>query len=156
MVVLPFNYWAWWLGWAQSASPPDGGTLVTGNTSPIYSKRYYALKQLWTTVRPGWSVTPMTTTDPNLQVGAGNQDPCTARVDLLAFTSPDKATVAVLMTNTTTANKVLAVSGLPGTSVQAYRSDALNDMSAQSPVAITKGVANISLPANSAVLAVAH
>jgi glucuronoarabinoxylan endo-1,4-beta-xylanase len=156
LVVLPFNYWAWWLGWAQSSSPPDGGTLVTGNTTPIYSKRYYALKQLWTTVRPGWSVTPMTTTDPNLQVGAGNQDPCTARVDLLAFTSPDKATVAVLMTNTTTANKVLAVSGLPGTSVQAYRSDALNDMAALSPVAITKGVANISLPASSAVLAIAH
>jgi hypothetical protein len=40
--------------------------------------------------------------------------------------------------------------------VQAYRSDALNDMAALSPVAITKGVANISLPASSAVLAIAH
>lgn len=155
-VVLPFNYWAWWLGWGQSASPPDGGTLMTGNTTPIYSKRYWALKQLWTTVRPGWYVTPMTTTDPNLQVGAGSQDPCAARVDLVAFTSPDHATVAVLMTNTTTANKVLAVSGLPGASVQAYRTDSLNDMSVVSPVAIASGTANISLPAGSAVLAVAH
>jgi glucuronoarabinoxylan endo-1,4-beta-xylanase len=155
-VVLPFNYWAWWLGWASGPSTPTGGELLRGNTTPIYSKRYWALKQLWTTVRPGWYVTPMTTTDPNLQVGAGNQDPCTARVDLVAFTSPDHATVAVLLTNTTTANKVLAVSGLPGTSVQAYRTDNLNDMSALSPVPVTSGTANISLPANSAVLAVAH
>jgi O-glycosyl hydrolase len=155
-VVLPFNYWAWWDGFAQSSGPPDGGTLLTGNTSPTYSKRYWALKQLWTTVRPGWLVTPMTTTDANLQVGAGSQDPCVARVDLVAFTSPDHATVAVLMTNTTTANKVLAVSGLPGTSVQAYRSDAVNDMSALSPVPITNGTANIQLPAGSAILAVAH
>jgi hypothetical protein len=156
LVALPFNYWAWWDGFAQSSGPPDGGTLLTGNTTPTYSKRYWALKQLWTTVRPGWFVTPMTTTDPSLHVGVGNQDPCTARVDLVAFTSPDHATVAVLMTNTTTANKVLAVSGLPGTSVQAYRSDALNDMSALSPVPITNGTANIQLPAASAILAVAH
>jgi len=156
LVVLPFNYWAWWDGFAQSSASPDGGTLLTGNTTPIYSKRYWALKQLWTTVRPGWFVTPMTTTDPNLHVGAGTQDPCLARVDLVAFTSPDHATVAVLMTNTTTVNKVLAVSGLPGTSVQAYRTDNLNDMSALSPVAITNGTANIQLPAASAILAVAH
>jgi glucuronoarabinoxylan endo-1,4-beta-xylanase len=155
-VVLPFNYWAWWIGWASSSVAPDGGALLAGNTTPIYSKRYWALKQLWTTVRPGWYVTPMTTTDPTLMVAAGNQDPCTVRVDLLAFTSPDHQTVAVLMTNTTTANKVLAVSGLPGTTVQAYRTDASNDMVAQSAVPITSGTANIQLPAGSAVLAVAH
>jgi len=155
-VVLPFNYWAWWLGWASSSTAPDGGALLGGNTSPIYSKRYWALKQLWTTVRPGWYVTPMTTTDPNLQVGAGNQDPCTARVDLVAFTSPDHATVAVLMTNTTASQKVLAISGLPGTSVVAYRTDAGDDMAQQGAVPIKSGTANIVLPPNTAILAVAH
>ena len=156
LVVEPFNYWAWWLGWGLSSSPPDGGTLITGTSTPIYSKRYWALKQLWTTVRPGWYVTPMTTTDPNLQVGAGNQDPCSVRVDLVAFTSPDHSTVAVLMTNTTTSNKVIAVSGLPGTSVIAYRTDASNDMAAQSAVPIASGTANIVLPPSTAILAVAH
>ncbi len=155
-VVLPFNYWAWWTGWELSASAPDGTSLLSGTSAPIYSKRYWALKQLWTTVRPGWVVTPMTTTDPDLQVGVGNQNPCTVRVDLLGFTSPDKSTVAVLMTNTTTTNKVLAVSGLPGTRVIAYRSDASNDMTQQPTVSITNGTANIPLPPGSAVLAVAH
>ncbi|HZS61028.1 MAG TPA: hypothetical protein VFA43_17265 [Gemmatimonadaceae bacterium] len=155
-VVLPFNYWAWWLGWASSSTPPSGGELLTGSTSPIYSKRYWALKQLWTTVRPGWYVTPMTTTDPDLQIGIGNQDPCSVRVDLLAFTSPDHSTVAVLMTNTTTSNKVIAVGGLPGTSVIAYRSDASNDMAAQAAVPIKSGTANIVLPPATAILAVAH
>jgi O-glycosyl hydrolase len=155
-VVLPFNYWAWWIGWASSSGAPDGGALLGGNTSPIYSKRYWALKQLWTTVRPGWYVTPMTTTDPNLQVGVGSQDPCTARVDLVAFTSPDHGTVAVLMTNTTTANKVLAISGLPGTSVIAYRTDAGDDMTQQGAVPIKSGTANIVLPPFTAILAVAH
>jgi glucuronoarabinoxylan endo-1,4-beta-xylanase len=156
LVVLPFNYWAWWLGWSESTTSPDGGSLLGGNTTPIYSKRYWALKQLWTTVRPGWVVTPMSTTDPNLYVNAGNQDPCQVRVDLLAFTSPDRSTVAVLMTNTTTANKVISISGLPGTNVQAYRSDASNDMVPQTVVPVINGVGNIPLPPGSAVLAVAH
>ena len=154
--ILPFNYWAWWDGWAFSSSAPTDGLLLTGQTAPMYSKRYWALKQLWTTVRPGWYVTPMTTTDPNLQVGAGSQAPCTARVDLLAFTSPDRSTVAVLMTNTTTANKLLAVSGLPGTRVIAYQSDASNDMTQQPTVTITNGTANIPLAAGSAILAIAR
>jgi glucuronoarabinoxylan endo-1,4-beta-xylanase len=156
LVVLPFNYWAWWNGFATSSGPPDGGTLIGGNTTPIYSKRYWALKQLWTTVRPGWTVTPMTTTDPNLQVGMGSQDPCEVRVDLLAFTSPDRSSVAVLMTNTSTTNKLIAVSGLPGTSAQPYITDASNDMAPQTAAPITSGTANIPLPPNSAVLAVTH
>jgi O-glycosyl hydrolase len=155
-VVLPFNYWAWWNGWASTSGPPNNGSLLGGTSSPIYSKRYWALKQLWTTVRPGWSVVPMTTTDPNLQVGMGSQNPCTVRVDLLAFVSPNGSTAAVLMTNTTTANKLLAVSGLPGTTVQPYESDVNNDMVPQPVVTITKGTANIQLPPGSAVLAVAH
>jgi O-glycosyl hydrolase len=156
LVVLPFNYWAWWNGWASSSGPPDDGSLLGGTSTPIYSKRYWALKQLWTTVRPGWQVVPMTTTDPTLQVGMGSQNPCTVRVDLLAFVSPNGTTAAVLMTNTTTANKLLAVSGLPGTTVQAYESDVNNDMVPQPVVAITNRTANIPLPPNSAVLAVAH
>ncbi len=156
LATLPFNYWAWWNGFAQSSTSPDGGSLLGGDQTPIYSKRFYALKQLWTTVRPGWKVVPMTTTDPDLQVGVGAQDPCAARVDLLAFVSPDAKTVAILMTNTTKSNKVLGVTGLPGTGVYPYRSDAANDMTPQAAVPITKGTANIPLPAGSAVLAIAN
>jgi O-glycosyl hydrolase len=156
LVIAPVDYWAWWTGYTQSSGPPDGLSLLGGNSTPIYSKRYWALKQLWTTARPGWVVTPMTTTDPDLQVGLGNQAPCNARVDLLAFTSPDHSTVAVMMTNTTTKAKLIAVSGLPGTTVQAYESDANNDMTPQAAVPVTKGTANIPLPPGSAVLAVSH
>jgi O-glycosyl hydrolase len=153
--LVPNNYWFWWNGYANETTP-DNQTLIGGNTTPVYSKRYWALKALWTTVRPGWLVTPMTTTDPNLLVTLGSQDPCQARVDLLAFMRPDRGEAAVLLVNPTTSSKLIAVGGLPGTTAQIYRTDASADMASQPPVSITGGVATVPLPPNSAVLAVAQ
>jgi len=155
LTLVPQNYWAWWNGWALTTTP-DNQSLLAGDQTPVYSKRYWALKALWTTVRPGWHVTHMTTTDPNLQVALGAQDPCTARIDLTAFVSPDGSSAAVLMVNPTTTAKLLAVSGLPGSTAQPYRTDANADMVAQPLVTITGGVADIPLPPSSAVLVVTH
>lgn len=153
--LVPNNYWFWWNGYANEATP-DYQTLIGGNSTPVYSKRYWALKALWTTVRPGWLVTPMTTSDPSLLVTLGSQDPCQARVDLLAFTRPDKGAAAVLLVNPTNSSKLIAVGGLPGTTAQVYRTDASADMASQPPVSVTGGVATIPLPPNSAVLTVAQ
>jgi len=155
LTLVPQNYWAWWNGWAL-ATTPDNQSLLAGDQTPVYSKRYWALKQLWTTVRPGWRVTHMTTTDATLNVTLGSQNPCTARIDLTAFVSPDGTSAAVLMVNPTTTAKLLAVSGLPGSAAQPYRSDANADMAAQPLVAITGGVADVPLPPMSAVLVVTH
>ena len=156
LVILPNNYWAWWNGWASGTTSPNNQSLLSGDATPIYSKRYWVLKQLWTTVRPGWVVHHMTTTDPVLQVGAGSQDPCAARVDLMAFTSPAGSEMAVLLTNSTTTNKAINVTGLPGTTVTIHRTDASSDMVAEPTVTITGGSAVIPLPANSVVIAVAQ
>jgi len=155
VALVPNNYWAWWNGYAD-VSTPDNQTLLGGDQTPVYTKRYWALKALWTTVRPGWVVTHVATTDPDLLVSLGSQDPCQARVDLVAFTRPDKGAAAVLMVNPTTRSKLLAVGGLPGTTAQIYRTDANVDMAVQPPATITGGVATISLPPNSAVLTVAQ
>ena len=156
VTLVPNNYWAWWNGYVN-ASTPDNQSLIAGSdASPVYSKRYWALKALWTAVRPGWLVTHMTTTDSSLPVSLGSQDPCSARVDLVAFTRPDKGAAAVLMVNTTTASKLIAVGGLPGTTAQIYRTDTNVNMAVQPPATITGGVATIPLPPNSAVLAVAQ
>jgi O-glycosyl hydrolase len=155
VALVPNNYWAWWNGYANTTAP-DNQTLLGGDQTPVYTKRYWALKALWTTVRPGWLVTHMTTTDPDLLVSLGSQDPCAARVDLVAFQRPDGASAAVLMVNRTTKSKLMAVGGLPGTTAQIYRTDANADMAVQPPATITGGVATIPLPPNSAVLAVAQ
>jgi O-glycosyl hydrolase len=155
VVLVPNNYWAWWNGYAD-VSTPNNQTLLGGDQTPVYSKRYWALKALWTTVRPGWLVTHMTTTDPDLLVALGSQDPCAARVDLVAFTRPDRGAAAVLMVNPTTTSKLIAVGGLPGSTAQIYRTDNNVDMAVQPPATITGGVATISLPPLSAVLTVAQ
>jgi O-glycosyl hydrolase len=155
LALVPNNYWAWWNGYAD-VTTPDNQTLIGGDQTPVYSKRYWALKALWTTVRPGWLVTHMTTTDNSLLVSLGSQDPCAARVDLVAFTRPDKGAAAVLMVNPTTQSKLIAVGGLPGSTAQIYRTDANANMAAQPPATITGGVATIPLPPNSAVLTVAQ
>jgi hypothetical protein len=155
VTLVPNNYWAWWNGYANTTTP-DNQTLLGGDQTPVYTKRYWALKALWTTVRPGWLVTHMTTTDADLPVVLGSQDPCAARVGLVAFTRPDRSAVAVLMVNPTSKSKLIAVGGLPGTTAQSYRTDANVDMAVQPPATITGGVATIPLPPNSAVLAVAQ
>jgi O-glycosyl hydrolase len=156
LVILPNNYWAWWNGWAGGTSAPDNQSLLSGEATPIYSKRYWALQALYTTVRPGWVVHHMTTTDATLQVGAGSQDPCAARVDLMAFASSDGSAMAVLLSNSTSSAKAINVTGLPGSTVTVRRSDASSDMAAEPSVAVTGGSAVIPLPANSVVLAVAR
>jgi O-glycosyl hydrolase len=155
VVLVPNNYWFWWNGYSDEATP-DYQTLIAGSSTMVYSKRYWALKALWNVVRPGWLVTPMTTTDTDLLVALGSQDPCQARVDLVGFTRPDKGAAAVVMVNTTTNAKLIAVGGLPGSTVSIYRTDANVDMAAQPSVSITSGVATIPLPPNSAVLAIAQ
>jgi glucuronoarabinoxylan endo-1,4-beta-xylanase len=155
VALVPNNYWFWWNGYS-SESTPDNQTLIAGSSSPVYSKRYWALKALWNAVRPGWLVTHMTTTDSDLLVALGAQDPCQARVDLVAFTRPDHGAAVVVMVNPTSKSKLIAVGGLPGTAAAVYRTDNSVDMAAQPAASITHGVATIPLPPNSAVLAVAQ
>jgi glucuronoarabinoxylan endo-1,4-beta-xylanase len=156
MVIVPHNYWAWWNGYTSSTGAPDGQSLVGGTSTPIYTKRYWALKKLFNTVRPGWTVRTMTSSDPSLYTSLGSQDQCAARIDLVAFVNGSWTQTAVLMTNVSTSARQITVSGLEGSSVTPYLTNSSNDMEPQTTVAVTNHVATISMPAQSAVLAVTN
>jgi O-glycosyl hydrolase len=154
MVIVPHNYWAWWNGYATSSGAPDGQSLLGGTTTPIYTKRYWALKKLFTSVRPGWTVRTMTTSDPGLQIGGGTQDQCAARIDLVAFMNGSWSETVVLITNTSTNTRLITVTGMRGTTVTPYLTNAWNDMQPENTSTITRGAATITVPAQSVVLAV--
>jgi O-glycosyl hydrolase len=156
VVIIPFSYWFWWDSYTPSTAAPDGGDLITGQSTPIYSKRYFALQKLWTTVRPGWHVQAMTSTDTDLPTGAGTQDPCAARVKLMSYVNAVGDSAVVQIVNTTTTNKTVQVAGLVGTVQKSFRTDATNDMVAQQVTNIYHGYSTVSVPANSVVLAIMY
>jgi O-glycosyl hydrolase len=156
MVIVPHNYWAWWNGYASSTGAPDGQSLVGGTTTPIYTKRYWALKKLFNTVRPGWTVRTMTSSDPSLYTALGSQDQCSARIDLVAFVNGDWTQTAVLMTNVSSTTREITVSGLEGSTVTPYLTNSSNDMLQETTQTVTNHTATLWLPPESAVLAVTN
>ena len=151
--IVPHNYWFWWMAFTHTNGPPGYGTLLGGETTPVYSRRYWALHNLFWAVRPGWHVNHMTTTDPQLQTGWGSQNQCTARVNLFGFSSPDRTQAVVVIVNTTSNNKQIQVANMPGTTQTSFRTDAWNDGVAQQTTNVYKGYTTISSPANSVVIA---
>jgi hypothetical protein len=154
LVIVPHNYWFWWMGWTQTSGAPPFGQLLGGTTTPIYSRRFYTLQKLFWTVRPGWHVHSMWTSDPDLQTGWGSQNQCTARVNMIGFASPDGRTAVVEITNTTNRNKQIQVGGLPGGTQRSWRTDWWNNMAQQQTTNVYRGYSTISVPANSVVIAV--
>ncbi len=153
LVIIPHNYWFWWMGYAVSSSAPPFGQLLSGTTTPIYSKRYYVLQKLWTTVRPGWRVHTMTSSDPTMPASFGSQDPCTARINISSFTSADGTQAVIMFVNTTVNNKQIQVQNLPGAAQHSWRTDASNNMVAQTASNVYKGASTVSVPAHSVVIA---
>jgi hypothetical protein len=155
LIIVPNNYWFWWAGWSPTTGAPSYGQLLGGTTNPIYSKRYWALKKLFTTVRPWWRVHQLSTSDPSLQTGWGTQNQCLARVNLIGFSSPDGSHVVIEIVNTSSSNKELQIGGLPSAfSVQnSWRTDAWSDMVEQHATNVYHGFSTISAPANSVVIA---
>jgi O-glycosyl hydrolase len=154
LVIVPHNYWFWWMAWSATSGAPPFGQLMGGTTTPIYSKRYWVLHSLFWTVRPGWHVNHMTTNDATLQTGWGTQDQCTARVNLIGYSSPDGTQAVVEVINTTSDNKQIQVANLPGTVQTAYYTDANHDMAYQQTTNVYKGYSTVSAPANSVVIAI--
>jgi O-glycosyl hydrolase len=154
LVIIPHNYWFWWLGWSSTTAAPPYGQLLGGTTTPIYSQRFYALQKLFWTVRPGWYVHNLWSSDPDLQAGLGTQNPCTARVNIIGFMNPAGNEAVVEITNVTSNNKQVQIGGLPGTVQTSYRTDASNNMVQQATTNVYKTYSTVSVPANSVVIAI--
>ncbi len=154
LVIIPHNYWFWWMGWSPSTGAPSYGALLGGETTPIYSKRFYVLQKLFWTVRPGWHVHNLWSSDPALQAGLGTQNPCTARVNIIGFSNPAGNEAVVEITNVTNSNKQVQIGGLPGAAQHSWRTDAWNDMIEQPASNVYKTYSTVSVPANSVVIAI--
>lgn len=148
LVALPFNYWAWWWAWTPQASD-NGESLLSGTSTPDFTKPYYVLDRLWDTVDPGWTVHQMSTDDSRLQdaITGDEANP----IDMLAFENPNGTASAVLLTNPTSSAITLAVEGLKGTSAELFRTTATEDMESQGVASVRNGAYVVNLPARSVV-----
>jgi len=154
LVIVPHNYWFWWMAWTSASGAPPFGQLMSGHPNPTLSKRYWVLHDIFWTVRPGWHVNHMTTNDASLETGWNNQDQCTARVNLIGFSSPDGKQAMVEVINTTNSNKTIQVANLPGTTQTAHYTDANHNEAYQRTTNVYKGYSTIISPPNSIVIAV--
>ena len=146
LIDIPNNYWTWWVAWGGVSGTPSGTNLLTGGLTPTYSKRYYALQRLWTTVRPGWTVHSMTTNDTNFTVvNTANPSGQEVLVDLIGFTDPTGTSGAAMLINQTASPITMTVNHLTGTAYTAFQTDATHDMADVADGAVSGGTATITL-----------
>lgn len=159
LVIVPNNYWFWWDGWLSAPDTEQYGVLMTGtSTAPYPSKRYYALKKIWTYITPGnWKVAPMgSTTDSDLHIALGTQSGDDPQVDLWAFNSTDGTQIAVIISNHTTKEKILNIGGFPTTftAQHSWMSDSTHDMWADTSTNVYEGYTTIHIEPRSLKFAV--
>ena len=143
-IDIPYNYWTWWAAW-NSASTPQGTTLIAGTQTPVYSERYYCFQKLWTTVRPGWVVHSMTCSDTNYTTINTAQNTWETLVDLASFWDPAGDACVTMLVNKTSSTTTMTVNGLVGTSFSAFQSDATHNMVNIANGSVSGGAATVSL-----------
>lgn len=148
-VDLPNNYWFWWLQWYHGTGAPGSGTLLSGDQTPIYSKRYHIFQRLWTTVKPGWVVHKMTCDDPNFVTSNSQNFIGDTLVNLVSFRDPTGTRSVTLLINHTSGAVDMTVNGLVGSGQTTYLSDATRDMVRTSSGPVSGGSATVNLPAKS-------
>ncbi|WP_404424909.1 hypothetical protein [Nibricoccus sp. IMCC34717] len=135
MVNVGMNYWTWWRGWTFGTTV-NSEDLLSGNTTPIYSKRYHVFRKLWTTVRPGWVVYKMTTTS-SLRTAVASD--CGDLVDLVAFRNSTGTAGVVLAINPAKGSTTMQFQNLVGSTYTVFRSDSGNDMVAVASGSLSNG-----------------
>lgn len=152
-VDIPYNYWTWWVEWAQG-SAPQGTTLVSGTNTPVYSERYWVMQKLFTAVRPGWAVHSLTCDDSNYTTINTQQNTWETQVDLVSFWNPAGNGCVTMLINKTSGTTSMTVHGLVGASYSAFQSDATHNMANVANGSVSGGVATISLAPTSVTLLV--
>jgi hypothetical protein len=164
LVIAPNNFWFWWLGYSADSIAPNGQVLITGTAAaPRVSKRYFALKQLWLLVRPGWSVKPMSfINDTSMHIALGTQNPCGTNghgyVDLTTFANAANDSVVVMLVNRTQTDKAVKIGNF-NSNLQfqhSWRTDSTNDMVWQTGSNVNNGFSTVQVPKRSLVLAVMY
>jgi len=148
LVDMKTNYWTWWYGWRQWNDFDGEELLITRDDGTLRSTRLYSMfKRLWSTVRPGWHVTPIASVDPDLRgSGAGSGWP---QVEMIAFRDPGHRTAVILVANPTKSPRTFTFTGLPSRARTAsiYEWSEADVVPVRS-VAVTNGeIADVQLPA---------
>ena len=162
IVDLKANYWFFWRGWHSSDQADEQDLVYNG---PTKTKSYHVFQKLWQTVKPGWRVNKIRTTEPDLrsdnagliQSGSGNQ--WSAPVDLLAFEKPGGSATCLLLANwTANAKKITALSGLRGRAADIFTTTSDKDMEKQPTRLMADGAleGGLMLPAYSITLLITH
>jgi O-glycosyl hydrolase len=129
-VLIPNNYWCYWntIDLSGTTQPGDA-TLIVGykDGSVRLTKTYHLLKNLWTTVRPGWTVHTVQCSDPEIRTSTIGQDH-SCHADTVAFRSPDGKATAMLIANVHAQPKTLKVRGFLGQKATALILSATEDM----------------------------
>ncbi len=136
---LEANCYVYWMG-SHDGRRFSGQELVSNGKK---TKLYYVFQKLWHSVVPGgfFVKTFASTDDPGLS--SFGPDP----MDMLAFVSKEKT--VVLLTNGTAAARNLALKGLAGTQMSAFRTSESEDMAALGSQAIVNGESAVALPSHS-------
>lgn len=155
LVLVPNNYWAWFLGWGNTSSPPDSSNLMTGQGPFNFSKRYLTFKKLWQMVRPGWSVkTFASMSDTSVHITASQTD-CNPVIQMVAFSDAKNDTTVVLIVNTTSNDKSIRINTFPPNfnAQNSWRSDSTSDTIPQAGSNVFDGYSTVQVPHRSIVIA---
>lgn len=139
---IGYNYYCYW-----NIYHPNKPDAVNGYDNKT-RKLYYFLQRLYHSVRPGYIVKNMTTTDPDL-IAYGTDE-----MDMLAFQG--ESSMAVLLTNPTAVEKKLKVQGLTGTKLQVFQTTSTDNMDEKGFLSIDSGSAIVTLPSKSVIIAVTN
>jgi hypothetical protein len=120
------NYWFFWRGWHSTGGKSyPAQDLVFGDAQHAnLTQLGQVLRQIWTTVRPGWRVVAVRSSDPS-QLRPDNEDiigghepngnMMSRGTDVLAFTSPEGGRQLVLLVNRwNEARSITRLDGLAG------------------------------------------
>jgi O-glycosyl hydrolase len=141
MAVLPTNYWFWWRGWTKGTTH-NSEDLLRGDATASRSKLFYFFKKVWNTVRPGWRVKKMSSSNTAWR-GDNN-----LYVNMVAFENSGGTQSCVILVNESTTSRTLTVSGLKGTWVNVTRTSSSEDQAYITGSSIA-GSYTASLPARS-------
>lgn len=148
MVDVPSNYWTHWIRPAFTAKPTKWGMLYidpeTRGVTP--SKKHAVFSRLWTTVRPGWTVHPVRSNDPDMRThGAGQSG--WVNVDLAAFVSADRGQTVVAAVNPLRRSRRITLTGLHADSAVVYCTDPSRSDARIAAEKVARGTLVVELPA---------
>jgi O-glycosyl hydrolase len=156
-ITLPSNYWIWYHGFQQAGPGEDLYSVVHGNWQepygPFFTKQYWSLKKIFSTVQPGWKVKRVAVSGDTDISGEPETGDWGGSVRTFAFESPNADASVVVLVNDSANNKFFDVAGLRGNWANVFLCNASSNSMAKQSLPVTNGTAiGVNLPAYSVIM----